>query len=419
MYERHARTAVEDATGDTPVVLIVGGRQVGKSTLVASLDHAPAPESVITLDDPTLRAAAIADPSGFLRSFDGPVAIDEIQRAPELFLVIKMIVDEARLRGERPSGRFLLTGSVAIWDTARMPDSLAGRIEHIRLWPLSQGEIEGHREDLIDRLFRNDPPLLEDQPTGRETVAERIVRGGFPEVQERTLPRAAAWIRDYLALLLDRDIRELAQARRPEELMRLLTACASRVGSVANVAMMLADLGISRSTGHRYYDVLRRLYLVHEVPAWGHSLARTAVRSPKLLLTDTGVLCELLRLDAKRFVTDQVLRPGAGAAFENFVAVELLKTAGWADESVTAAHWRDRGGREVDLLLERRDGSVVGVETKLSSSVHPTDARHLAHLRDQLGDQFRCGIVCYTGARTVALGDRLWAVPVSALWTGE
>jgi len=214
MYERYARTAVEEAMGDTPVVLIVGGRQVGKSTLVSTLDGAPQPESVITLDDPTLRAAAVADPGAFLRGFDGPVAIDEIQRAPELFLVIKMLVDEARLRGERPSGRFLLTGSVAIWDTARMPDSLAGRIEHVRLWPLSQGEIEGHREDLIDRLFLNDPPRLQNQPVGREAVAERVVRGGFPEVQRRTLPRAATWIRDYLALLLDRDIRELGQVER-------------------------------------------------------------------------------------------------------------------------------------------------------------------------------------------------------------
>ncbi|MBF6621133.1 MAG: ATP-binding protein, partial [Patulibacter sp.] len=402
MYARHARRAVEDAMGDTPVVLIVGGRQVGKSTLVASLEHAPGSGSVITLDDPMLRAAAVEDPNAFLRGFSGPLAIDEIQRAPELFLVIKMLVDEARLRGEQPAGQFLLTGSVAIWDTARMPDSLAGRIEHVRLWPLSQGEIEGRREDLIDRLFENDPPRLQDQPAGRAPVAERVVRGGFPEVQLRTLPRAAAWIRDYLALLLDRDIRELGQVRRPEDLLRLLTACAARVGSVVNVATMLADLGLSRSTGHRYYDVLRRLYLVHELPAWGHSLARTAVRSPKLLLTDTGVLCELLRLDAERFVADEALRPGSGAAFENFVAVELLKAAGWADEPVTAAHWREPSGREVDLLLERRDGTVVAVETKPSATAHTGDARHLAHLRDQLGERFRCGIVCYTGASTVA-----------------
>lgn len=416
MYERYARQAIETAMGDTPVVLIVGGRQVGKSTLVSTLDDAPDPGSVITLDNPTLRAAALDDPGAFLRGFESPVAIDEIQRAPELFLVIKMLVDEARLRGEQPTGQFLLTGSVAIWDTARMPDSLAGRIEHVRLWPLSQGEIEGQREELIDRLFQNDPPRLQDQPVGRAAVAERVVRGGFPEVQQRTLPRAAAWIRDYLTLLLDRDIRELGQARRPEDLLRLLTACAARVGSVVNVATMLADLGITRSTGHRYYDMLRRLYLVHELPAWGHSLARTAVRSPKLLLTDSGVLCELLRLDAERFVNDEVLRPGPGAAFENFVAVELLKAAGWAEEPVTAAHWRDAAGREVDLLLERRDGTVVAVETKLAATVHTGDARHLAHLRDQLGEDFRCGIVCYTGATTVALGDRLWAVPVTALW---
>jgi predicted AAA+ superfamily ATPase len=219
-------------------------------------------------------------------------------------------------------------------------------------------------------------------------------------------------------LLLDRDIRELGQARRPEDLLRLLTACAARVGDVTNVAAMLADLGIPRSTGHRYYEMLRRLYLVHELPAWGRNLARATVRSPKLLLTDSGVLCELLRLDVDRFARDQVLRPGPGAAFENFVAVELLKATGWADQPVSAAHWRDASGREVDLLLERQDGTVVAVETKLTTAATADDARHLAHLRDQLGEQFRCGIVCHTGAATVALGDRLWAVPVTALWRG-
>lgn len=416
---RHVRTVVDEARRDTPVVLLVGARQVGKSTLAQATTSGPGAPHPITLDDPARRASATEDPTAFVRGLRTPAIIDEIQRAPELLLAIKMAVDEQRLRGDDAAGMFLLTGSAAIWDTVRAPDSLAGRIEHVRLWPFSQGELEGRREDLVERLYAGDVPRLDGRPVGRAVVAERVVRGGYPEAQGRTAARSDRWFGDYLSSLVDRDVGVLADVRRSPDLLRLLVACAARSGSVTNVSEMLADIGLPRTTGHRYLDLLRRLYLVHELPAWGRNLARASVRSPKLVVTDTGVLCHLLHMDADRFAHDDRLRPGPGPAFETFVTTELLKAITWSRESVRAHHWRDRGGREVDVLLERRDGAIVGVETKLGSTVRPADARHLAHLRDHTGQDFRAGIVVHTGPDTVPLGDRLWGVPVEALWTPE
>jgi hypothetical protein len=179
---------------------------------------------------------------------------------------------------------------------------------------------------------------------------------------------------------------------------------------------MLADIGIAKSTGRRYYELLERVYLIQELPAWGANLARASVRRPKAILCDTGLTAHLLGHSIDKFVGEVDGRPGAGNLFESFVIGELMKAAAWARTDASAYHWRDRGGREVDLLLERRDGDVVAIEAKLSTTVGEHDFRHLAHLRDQLGDRFRGGAVVYTGAGTLPFGDRLWAVPVSGLW---
>ena len=372
--------------------------------------------SEATLDDVPTRAAALSDPSGFVRDLALPAVLDEVQRAPELLYGIKQAIDERRLAGETVAGSFLLTGSTGIWDTLASPESLAGRIERVWLWPLSQGELAGRRERFIDALFDGEPPRPSDVAPGREPIARAVVLGGFPEIRDRSESRAQRWFAEYLARVLDRDIRELADVRRPADLLALLRACAARAGALVNIDGMLADLGVPKSTGRRYYELLRRLYLVHEIPAWGTNLARAAVRRPKLVLCDSGLTAHLIGQSTARFADEVDGRPGPGHLFESFVIVELLKAAGWAATDVAAFHWRDRAGREVDLLLERRDGDVIAVECKLSATVGRADFRHLEHLRDQLGDRFRGGAVIHLGAATLPFGDRLWASPVSALW---
>jgi uncharacterized protein len=416
MIQRHQEEAALEALKDTPVVLLVGARQVGKSTLAHRLASKLGAVQAVSLDDPATRSAARADPSGFVTSLGRPSVIDEVQRVPELLYGIKETVDKIRLAGETAAGSFLLTGSASIWDTLRAPDSLAGRIERIHMWPFSQGELAGRREQFIDALFDNDPPRISAAVQSRAEIAQMVVRGGYPEVQDRTEARAQRWFSEYLSRVLDRDIRDLANVRRPEDLLRLLTLCATRTGSLVNVSSMLSDMGIGLSTGRRYYELLRSVYLIQEIPSWGKNLARAATRSPKLMIADSGLAAHLLGCSSAKFAGAAEGRPGAGNLFENFATVELLKAAAWCREEVAAFHWRDRVGREVDLLLERRDGSIVAVEHKLGTRVTSGDFKHLTHLRDELGDRFAGGAVIYTGMNTLAFGERLWAVPICGLW---
>jgi hypothetical protein len=416
ILERHQAARILEALQDTPAVLVTGPRQVGKSTLAHDLGRRHAAASEATLDDVATRAAATADPSGFVRDLTLPAVLDELQRAPDLLYGIKQAIDDRRLAGQDAAGSFLLTGSTGIWDTLASPESLAGRIERVRLWPFSQGELAGRRERFIDALFDGEPPRPSDVVPGRQAIAHTVVLGGFPEVQQRSERRAHHWFAEYLARVLDRDIRELADVRRPGDLLALLRACATRAGGLVNVDGMLADLGVPKSTGRRYYELLQRLYLVHEIPAWGTNLARAAVRRPKLVLCDSGLTAHLIGQSTAKFAGEVDGRPGVGHLYESFVVVELLKAAGWATTDVAPFHWRDRAGREVDLLFERRDGDVIAIESKLSTTVGQADFRHLEHLRDHLGDSFRGGAVVHLGPTTLPFGDRLWAVPVSALW---
>lgn len=411
---------MKQGLADTPVVMITGARQVGKSTLALSIGRELGNYEYVSLDDLSRQGAARSDPAGFLRGLTLPCIIDEVQHAPDLLLAIKQLVDERRLAapGQELAGSFLLTGSVSIWDSIDAPESLAGRIERVRLRPFSQGEIEGRPETLIDALFEGAPPKPSKPPVRETSLAERVVLGGYPLVQSRGETRAQQWFSEYVARVLNRDIRDLANVRRPEDLLSLLRICATRSGSIANIDNMVADLGAAKSTGRRYYELLLRTYLVEELPAWGANLARAAVRAPKLLVADSGLASHLIGFSSAKFESDIDSKPGAGNLFETFVIGELLKANDWTSEPARAFHWRDQSGREADLLLERRDAGIVAIECKLAATVRPGDARHLAFLRDELGDNFRAGVVVYTGESVVPLGERLWAVPVSTLWTG-
>ncbi len=417
LIHRHQTARVIEAARDTPAVVVEGPRQVGKSTLARAVGELVGALQLRTLDDSATRNAARSDPDAFIDGLLTPVVIDEVQRAPDLLLSIKRRIDAERHRQGHAAGMFLLTGSAGFWDTPDAPESLAGRVEHIRLWPFSQSELAGRRENTIDALFENRPPSVV-ASTGRKALATPVIIGGFPEVQNRTEPRAQRWFSEYLSRLLDRDIRDLANVRSPDDLYRLLVVCAARSAGILNLDGMLSDLqAVSHTTGRRYYELLKRLYLVHELPAWGENVGRAAARAPKLLLCDSGLVAHLVGLSKARFTSGPDTTPGAGFVFETFVLTELLKEREWANSDPRAHHWRDRSGREVDLLLQARDGSIVAVEVKLRDNPTQRDFAHLTHLRDTLGERFRCGVVVCTAGATTAFGDRLWAMPVSALWS--
>ncbi len=408
LYPRFGLTHLRDALADTPVVAVNGARQVGKSTLVTQLLDRPGGTQVVTLDDATQRAAADADPNGYVRR-DGLLVIDEVQRAPDLLPAIKAEVD----RDRRP-GRFLLTGSSRLLSTPEMSRSLAGRVEIVDLWPLSQGEVAGRRERFIDALLGWESGLGVSSTLQRADYMARVCAGGYPEPRARSGRRRQAWFANYVTTVVERMVADVADIDRLAWMPRLLRLCAARTGNELNVRSISDDLGLPYRTVGSYLTHLDAVFLVQLVPAWSRNLTSKVVRRPKLVVTDTGVAAHLIGVDERAL--DRVAAPAAGPLLETFVALELRKQAGWAAADVELSHFRDRGGVEVDLVVEARGGEVAGVEVKAASTVRAGDFRGLRLLADRLGDAFVGGVVLYTGQETVPFGDRLAAVPIAALW---
>jgi len=405
MLQRWIRRPLDAALADTPVVLLTGPRQAGKSTLARTL---VSEDRYLTLDDATLLAAAQADPQAFIgRARERLVVIDEVQRAPDLLLGIKAAVD----RDRRP-GRFLLTGSTNVRFIPSVADALVGRMEILTLWPLSQGEIEGHREGFLDSVRRgrlpDDPP-----PVRMDEMAERVVRGGLPAVHDWPERRRAAWLRSYVMAVLDRDVRELASLEALAMLPRLVTLLATRVGTLVNLADISRTLGVPHSTLQRHMALLERTYLIRPIPGWGTRLGARVLKSGKLLFADTGLATALLRLTAARLPAETV----CGPMLENFVIMELAKQVSWHEEQPELYHFRTPKGHEVDAVVELEGGEVLGIEVTRSQTVTMADFRGLNELARLAGRRFRCGVVLYLGRRVVPFAKNLHAVPMAALWT--
>ncbi len=413
MFQRNIEPQLLAALADTPVVLLSGARQTGKSTLAQHLVETGWPAQYVTLDDVTVLAAARSDPQGFLSAYDGAVIIDEIQRASELFLPIKLSVD----RNRKP-GRFLLTGSANIMLMPALSDSLAGRMEILTLWPLSQGEINGVREDFVDRLLAKDFELSNLQSKkhkiNREELIRLILRGGFPEVVERPVAeRRLVWFRSYLTTILERDVRDLSKVEGLTEFPRLLALLATRIANLLNLSDVSRATTISLTTLKRYLTLLQATYLVFLLPPWTTNFGARAVKTPKLMLGDTGLLTSLLGVDEERLLENSAL---LGAALENFVVMETRKQISWSKTQPQMFHFRTHTGQEVDIVLEEASGRLAGIEVKASASVSSKDFKGLCALQGIAGKNFRRGIVLYTGSEVVSFGKDLLAAPITALW---
>ncbi|KAA9374129.1 ATP-binding protein [Microbispora cellulosiformans] len=404
---RHAEKPAADALSDTRVVLVNGARQSGKSTLVRLLAKERTAEWR-NLDALVARQAAQEDPAGFV-AFPDLVVIDEIQRVPELLLAIKEQVD-----GDPRPGRFLLTGSARVLGLRALPDTLPGRMETIELWPFSQGEIDGTPDGFVDAVFAEGENLRHTSTLSRADYAERVVRGGFPEaVARENTRRRERFFDSYVSDLIARDVSQLSEIERTAEMRALVRSVAARSGQLLVGSSLGAAVGLSTATVNRYLGLLEEVFLIKRVPAWSRNLSSRAVGTPKAAFVDSGVAANLLGADAR-----SLIRPDGqfGPLLEGFVLMELARQLTWSDERVELFHYRTKDKVEVDAVLENRQGRVVGVEVKASSTVRGDDFRGLRHLADRLGDDFVAGIVLYTGTQTLPFGPRMRAVPVSALW---
>lgn len=404
---------------DSPVVLVNGARQVGKSTLAERIckefyasfvDNVLSKEEVryITFDDITVLAAAKASPVTFLEGLPRHVVIDEIQRVPELFLAIKRLVDQ-----DKQPGRFFLTGSANVLTLPKLADSLAGRMDIHTLWPLSQGEIEGKKEGFIDACFSN-KALAQVAMVPWPELVGRIVSGGYPEILKRQEDkRRRAWYSSYLSSVLERDIRSLANIEGLKEVPDLLQLLAVRVGGILNFSEISRISKISQATLKRYIALLGSVFLYVPLPAWFKNEEKRLIKSPKIYLNDTGLVAYLRGLDHARLVADRQI---AGFLLENFVMMELKKQCSWNNIVPKLYHFHTSSGNEVDMVMEAPDGRVVAIEVKSKSEVSERDFAGIKVLAEITKNAFHRGIVLYTGQETVNFGEQLTALPLSALW---
>lgn len=409
VIRRHAHDLLLAALSDTRVTVLLGARQVGKSTLALAVAAELDAMDTVSLDNRTLREAANADPKGFLAERRRPILIDEIQRAPDLLLEIKDIVDEDR----RP-GQFLLTGSANILTAPKMKEALTGRAEYVTLWPLSQAEIAGAESNFVDSLLGGGPPPVVDAPVGRDAFVDIVARGGYPEARLRAPDRRRVWYRDYIRSLIERDLRDISDARKLECIPRLLRLIASQAANLFVPSSIGGKLRIDNETVEAYTGLLETIYVVRRLQAWTPGIGSREIQHEKIYVVDSGLMAYLLGADEQRIRDDDQV---TGKILESFVAMEIARLVDASESQPRQYHYRQRGGRdEIDVVLETLSGGIAAAEVKAAATVDPADYRALAKLRDARGSDFIAGVVVYTGPTTLLLTDRIWAVPISALW---
>lgn len=410
MFRRNLTDPLLAALNDTPVVLLQGPRQAGKSTLVHYLAEEKRPATYFTLDDAAVLAAALHDPDALIQAQTGPVVIDEVQHAPDLFRAIKLEVDRRR----RP-GRFLLTGSANVLLLPKVSESLAGRMEILTLWPFSAGELSGVQEGFIDRVFGRDKadswPIAD---IGRGTLIRRMLIGGYPEVTQRSDPqRREAWFASYITTILHRDVRAMADVEGLAAFPRLLSMLAGQSGGLLNASELARDAGFSVPTIKRYLTLLQATHLYQPLYAWSGNVRKRLIKSPKVYLNDTGLLSYLMG-----WSDETLTAPAAdsGRLLESFVCQELRKQITWSATRPSMYYYRTAAGLEVDFVLEDRRGQLVGIEVKAAAKLGAADVKGLSDLAETVGKRFHRGVILYQGPTIVPFGVNVWAVPVGAMF---
>lgn len=408
MYTRNIFEILLRRLKSMPVLLIVGPRQSGKTTLSKAIGHA-LKMGYISCDNIATLASIQFDPVGFLNNQAKPLIIDEAQRAPEIFLPIKVDVDD-----NRNPGRYLLTGSANPLLVPKLGDGLTGRMGICNMWPLSQGEIRGIKENFLKNILENGHWKTEYPILSQHEIVEILMKGGFPNVvTAKSFEERREWCNDYLFNALQKDINDLSKIEHFSQMPSLLYAIANRIGSPLNVNSLTDLIRASEATIRRYIELLKSLFLLYSLPSWSRNIDKKLSKASKIYFSDTALLLQSMDFDEERLLK---LPNVLGQVFENFVVMELVKQATWSSVPVKLHHYRTQDQKEVDIVLESPSGKVIGIEIKLSSIVRKDDLKGLMSLKEYCGTNFHKGIIFYAGDKTLPFGDSFIALPVTALW---
>lgn len=414
LLARTIKNRLLESFKSSPVVLLNGARQVGKSTLVDKLLAKELKASYVTFDDAQTVSAASLTPQQFIEDLPLPVVIDEFQLVPATFRAIKLVVDRSR-----QPGMFLLTGSASAIVLPELYDAMVGRMFIEELCPLSQGEFVGTKEDFFKYVFEEDwkTILAKNSSKNRKeklSLEERIIRGGYPApALMKDTEEIRRWFGSYITSVIHRDVQQIADIERLQALPNLLVLVASRIGGLLNVSDIASAISLPSKTVSRYLNLLHAVFLVLQVRPWSFKIANTITKSPKLYLNDTGLATYLLNLTPKSLETDRQL---FGRLLENFVLCELLKQKTWSDIKADIYHFRTHQGIEVDFIVEARGGKLVPIEVKAASQVQATDFRGIDYFASHFPTKYHKGIVLYSGDSLVSFGNKRWAVPIWMLW---
>jgi uncharacterized protein len=398
---------LRESLADTPVVLIHGPRQSGKTTLARMVGERRG-YRYLSFDDEAALGAAERDPIGFVADLPERVILDEVQRVPALFTALKAAIDRRRV-----AGRFILTGSANVLLVPKLADSLAGRMGILRLHPMAQCELADKRPAFLDAVFGGGFRTRATERLG-PALAERVAAGGYPAALARpNAARRLAWYRDYVETQVQRDVRDLSRIHSFDALPRLLAMAAGYTARLINVADLAGPFQLTRQTIHDYVTLLERVFLLDRLPPWHSNRLSRLVKTPKLHMADTGLACALLGIDGAGLYRD---REAFGPLVETFVLQELKRQASWRATPISFYHFRDRDGTEVDIVMEQGAGSLAGVEVKAGATVTDGDFRGLRKLKAAAGKRFTAGVVLYDGEISASFGDGMFAVPIRALW---
>lgn len=404
MYiQRYLEPTIKAMSRSFKVIYLGGPRQVGKTTLLERLCRDQG-ISAVSLDDPQLRILAKSDPGQFLKRFPPPIFIDEVQYAPELFPYIKMHVD----REQRP-GSVWLSGSQHFPMIRGIQESLAGRVGIVSLLGISLAEELGIPD-------RGEPFLP--QSTRRTCEAhvsllelfEKIFRGSFPAIVSGKITERHQFYSSYVQTYIDRDVVGLFGVQKVEEFHRVLSLVAAHTGQMLNMSAIAKDASLSVSTVRSWLSILQSTGLVYFLYPFSQNITKRMVRAPKMYLLDTGLAAYLTRWPSAETLMSGAM---AGAFFETFVVAELIKSYTLRGLDVPFYYYRDKDGREIDVLIQRGQ-TLFPVEIKMATRARPDDVMAMRYLRERWKDVGHGAIVCNIDA-PIPINREVDALPISCI----
>jgi predicted AAA+ superfamily ATPase len=398
-----------------PVTYVSGLRQTGKTTLVQKLANSQDYwADYITFDNLQMRESAKSDPQAFLRSFKGNIILDEIQLVPELFRPLKIIVDENRQFSNGGKGKFLLTGSASIMALPQLSDALVGRMSIHQLSPFSATEVYNNANNIIDLIFSNN--FGYEKVVTKNDLFNIIKSATFPEISDITdNDLRHTWCDGYINIILQRDVRALAEIEKLSSLPAMLKLIATRTGAIDNESSLARDMNLNYITLRKYRALLEGLFLTMSIPAYSENIGKRLIKASKVYICDINILVYLL--GAKDINDILAIGSFKDQLIENFIALELSKQLTWANTHAKLYHYRTSSGQEIDFILEGALGKCVAIEVKAKSNVSTQDFKQINNFADNMGDKFICGIVFYTGDEVTSMGKNLWAVPINKMWS--